>query len=502
MARCSICGAEKLTQDADCPACATDRHALVQSHPGASLQDETQRDPEASKAHRKDPLLGETVGNYRIESLLGTGGMGAVYRAFHPGLGRSSAVKVLRAEFSEDPSIVERFFREAKATNQIKHPGIVDIFDLGSMANGRCYMVMELLEGESLEQYATTHGAMAESSVTTVGRKVLDILAAAHQKQIIHRDLKPANIFLAKGPNGITTVKLLDSGIAKILASRAGLAPTADGAILGTPRYMPPEQARSPSSIDPRADFYSLGVVLYELATGHPIFPAKTPIEMMQRHQLEQPAPPRKVRPSLSKEFEVAILCALSKDPSQRFKDCESFARALYTSDTAEDFDEEGDDISTFLDVKAVPQSEPSLASKEGHTLDLIQSAPDAQQNSQDAIAVSALHPALVATLPGGPSSGLFQTEPDSTPAPDKFSSATPLHPLSEPTAPGAITKLRKPKHLLWPVVLLLSFFSVIVGYLALQYLGSLIDSSNRQPSTALPGKVVPASTQPITPKS
>ena len=486
MARCSVCGAKKSTPNADCPECSTARHDLVQLPPGVSLHDKTPKDPEAiSKPTRKDPLLGKTVGNYRIESLLGAGGMGTVYRAFHPGLDRAAAVKVLRAELSEDSGIVERFFREAKATNQIKHPGIVDIFDLGSMPNGRCYMVMELLEGESLEQYARTHGALVENVVTAFGRKILDILAAAHQKKIIHRDLKPANIFLAKGPTGKTSVKLLDFGIAKILVARSGLASTADGTILGTPRYMPPEQARSPSSIDPRADFYSLGVVLYELATGRPVFSAKTPIEMMQKHQVEQPIPPRKIRPQLSKEFEAAILCALSKDPGQRFKDCESFAKALNTNDTAENLDEDGDDISTLLDVNP----ELSFASEGGDTLDLIQPVSDPKPI---AAPLSPPHPALVATLASAQAPNLSQTDPDPTPGPDTFTGAVPERSAPEPTVPLVRAPAPGGSRFLWPVILVLSFVSVVGGYLALQYFGALLSPKSNRPVLPASLKTLP----------
>jgi serine/threonine protein kinase len=487
MARCSVCGTSKSTPDADCPECSTERHDIVQLPSNVLLPDQTSTAFEAApKTLQKDPLLGQTVGNYRIESVLGTGGMGTVYRAFHPGLDRAAAIKVLRAELSRDPGIVERFFREAKATNQIKHHGIVDIFDLGAMSNGRCYMVMALLEGESLEQYVSTHGALAEAVVTALGRQILSILAAAHQKKIIHRDLKPANIFLAKEPNGKTTVKLLDFGIAKILAPHAGLASTSDGTILGTPRYMPPEQARSPSSIDPGADFYSLGVVLYELATGCPLFSATNPIEMIQKHQTEQPIPPRKIRPQLSKEFEAAILCALSKDPKQRFKDCESFSHALYTKNTVENLTEEGDNISTLLDLNAGP----SFAPEGGDTLDLLQPASDVKQSSQSAIAIlmETPHPAFVATLPSNQPTDTTKTDLDPTSAPKTFHNA-------EPNISAIKVRPKKTLRFLWPMVLLLSFFSMIGGYLALQYFGSIIEENNKPERASPSSEVLPAST-------
>jgi serine/threonine protein kinase len=454
MARCSICGAIKPTPTADCPECSTARHDPIQL-PSTLLHDKTPKDPSAIAAKGIDPLIGKSAGNYRIEALIGSGGMGAVYRAFHPGLDRAAAVKVLRAELSEEPGLIERFFREAKATNQIRHPGIVDIFDLGSMDNGRCYMVMQLLEGESLEQYASRHGVVVESVVTTLGKKILDILSAAHKKGIIHRDLKPANIFLEQSIKGRTSVKLLDFGIAKILLGGTGLASTAEGTLLGTPRYMPPEQARSPSSIDVRADFYSLGAILYELATGHPIFAAKTPLEMLQKHQQEMPRSPRALRPQLSKEFESAILRALSKDPKDRFPDCESFIAALNTSDTIDGDDDQGDNISTILDPNDEIRRELSFEPDTGNTLDVVQRASNMSQD--ETLPPVAPSPALVVTLPAPVS--IIRTDIDPTPAPDNFKGA-PVPDMAKHEETMSVAQVRpqqRQNQSLWLLVLLLS---------------------------------------------
>jgi serine/threonine protein kinase len=467
MASCLICGRPKPNPEDDCPECSTAKHEPVQLPPGMSLADVTPKDPEPIRIPKSDPLIGKSAGNYRIESLLGSGGMGAVYRAFHPGLDRTAAVKVLRAEISEDAGIVERFFREAKATNQIRHPGIVDIFDLGSMDNGRCYMVMQLLEGESLEQYARRHGVLVENVVTTLGKKILDILSAAHKKGIIHRDLKPANIFLEQSIKGKTTVKLLDFGIAKILVGGTGAASTADGTLLGTPRYMPPEQARSPSSIDVRADFYSLGAVLYELATGRPIFNAKTAVEMIQKHQREMPISPRQLRPQLSKEFETAIMRALSKEPKDRYPDCESFAAALNTSDTLDGEDEQGDNISTILDSNNVKQ-ELSFEPENGNTLDLIQQAPADISNDLTLPPVNPeVSPALVSTQAAPP---ILRTDIDTQAAPDKFQETMPVKHL----------KVQPQRRLLWPVILLLAALALVGSYALIQVLAEAATSSQR----------------------
>ncbi|HEY2370292.1 MAG TPA: serine/threonine-protein kinase, partial [Polyangiaceae bacterium] len=185
---------------------------------------------------------GDAVGEYRIEAKLGVGGFGTVYRAEHPVIGKKVAIKVLAREFSAKPEISARFIDEARAANQIHHKGIVDIFAFGTLADGRHYFVMELLEGSSLEDHLRAHGPMAPHEALTILRGVARAVDAAHASGIAHRDLKPDNVFLVRSEEGVQT-KLLDFGIAKLLGNRSGQK-TQTGTPIGTPHYMSPEQAR------------------------------------------------------------------------------------------------------------------------------------------------------------------------------------------------------------------------------------------------------------------
>jgi serine/threonine-protein kinase len=256
---------------------------------------------------------------------------------------------VLKPELSTDTEVIGRFFNEAKAANQIGHPGIVDVFDLGEMSNGHCYMVMELLEGESLDQYRSRRGPISEGEARMIGLRVLDILGAAHAKGIIHRDLKPANIFLSRKA-GKSTLKLLDFGIAKLMGNKAPMGATQSGTFLGTPRYMAPEQARSASGIDARADLYSLGVVLYELLTGKPIFPVDSAVAMIHAHQFEEAALIRSIRPEISTALERVLARALVKDPKDRYSSAEEFSQALRVAYQPGAVDDQGDGPSTIVD--------------------------------------------------------------------------------------------------------------------------------------------------------
>src|SRR5689334_23378485 len=195
-------------------------------------------------------MIGEVVGSYRITSQLGSGGMGVVYAAEHVVLGSKAAVKMLQPRHSFDQETVTRFFNEARAATRIKHPGIIGVFDFGKHSSGSAYLVMELLEGETLHQRIRRLGRMTARDALVVGRQIASALDAAHTAGIVHRDLKPHNLFIVADPDlpGGERVKVLDFGIAKLAVEAAGgpgsTGGTREGALLGTPKYMAPEQCR------------------------------------------------------------------------------------------------------------------------------------------------------------------------------------------------------------------------------------------------------------------
>jgi eukaryotic-like serine/threonine-protein kinase len=211
-------------------------------------------------------MVGQRIGNYEIVRRLGEGGMATVYLASHPELGRRVAVKVLNPELVRSDQMVQRFFNEARAATGIGHRGIVEVFDLGTLPSGAPYIVMELLDGESLADRMSRTGRQALGTALEIVGQAASVMVAAHGRGIVHRDLKPDNLFLVPDPlrPGRELLKVLDFGIAKLAQRSAdrGDVRTRTGAILGTPRYMSPEQCRESRDVDHRTDVYSLGVVL------------------------------------------------------------------------------------------------------------------------------------------------------------------------------------------------------------------------------------------------
>lgn len=258
--------------------------------------------------------------------------MGTVYKAQHSLIGRFAAVKVLHPELRNNREVVNRFFNEAKATTQIKHPGIVEIFDFGYLPSGDGYIVMEFLDGVSLAR-RMRKGKMSEGKAAVLLKSVCGALAAAHAKHIVHRDLKPDNIFLCPDPDqpGGERPTLLDFGIAKL--SDAGLmgsgSATKTGTVMGTPTYMSPEQCRGAGLIDHRADLYALGCIFYELVCGVPPFQAEGAGALLGMHLYVEPAPPTSHEPSVSAAAESLILSLLDKDPAQRPQTAQELASRL-----------------------------------------------------------------------------------------------------------------------------------------------------------------------------
>ena len=273
---------------------------------------------ERSREAPWDEMIGRAAGSFRIVKLLGKGGMGSVYLARHPGIGSEVAVKFLHPRFSGDRQHVDRFFNEARAVNLIGHENIVKTLDFSVTADGRYYFVMELLNGQSLA--SLLHAPVPLAVAGPVLLQCCRALQAAHERQIVHRDLKPDNIFLISQMGKKNFVKLVDFGIAKLVdPAQAGL--TEAGALIGTPEYMSPEQAAGKSAeVGRRSDVYSLGVVMYQLATGRVPFRGASTAETLVMHMQEEPEPPRTYEPSVPEAYERIILKALEKKKDDRWQ--------------------------------------------------------------------------------------------------------------------------------------------------------------------------------------
>jgi tRNA A-37 threonylcarbamoyl transferase component Bud32/tetratricopeptide (TPR) repeat protein/uncharacterized membrane protein YgcG len=277
-------------------------------------------------------VIGTVVGAWKIEDRLGEGGMGTVYAARHIVMGRRGAVKVLKGEMTKQPDTVQRFFNEARAAAAIESPGIVDVFDMGQTPDGTAYLVMELLEGESLAARLRRTGAQPAETAARLARQIAGALTAAHERGIVHRDLKPDNIFLVPDPETTAgeRVKLLDFGIAKLHGELAADAPvTQTGALFGTPVYMAPEQCRGGVAVDHRADLYALGIILYQMLVGRVPFLASGLGELLSMHMFDRPAPPRSIVPSVPESIEGITLCLLEKEPIKRFATARAVCNAL-----------------------------------------------------------------------------------------------------------------------------------------------------------------------------
>ena len=266
-------------------------------------------------------MVGEVIGSYRITERIGQGGMGTVYLAEHLLIGRKAALKVLVPDLSHNESVVNRFFNEARATTAVRHPGIVEIYDFGHHTDGSAYLVMEYLQGESLEARIRRLGTMSAVQSLPIVRHVASALAAAHDQEIVHRDLKPDNLFIVSDPEvaGGERIKVLDFGIAKLAGdAKIGAFKTRTGAVLGTPSYMSPEQCKGAGGVDHRTDLYALGCILFRLLCGRPPFVAAGGGEVLAQHIYAEPPAPRSLVPSIPDDVEALVLRLLAKEPAHR----------------------------------------------------------------------------------------------------------------------------------------------------------------------------------------
>lgn len=262
-----------------------------------------------------DPLIGAMLGEYRVLAPLGTGGMGVVYRGEHPVIGRPVAIKLLRREYANDPDHARRFLEEARSLSIARHPNIIDVFSFGETPAGDAFLVMELLEGQSLEQLLAERAPLSAKETLSICMPMLSGLGAAHAAGVIHRDLKPGNVFLLKLHDGSVFPKLLDFGLAR--RGEKGARAVRQTSVGGTPLYVAPEQARG-ENVGPYTDLYSFGCMLYEMLTGSPPFTSANLHELLDAHRTLAPKPLRASAPSVPVELEKLVLRLLEKDPQKR----------------------------------------------------------------------------------------------------------------------------------------------------------------------------------------
>ena len=263
------------------------------------------------------------LGVYRIDGELGRGGMGLVYRGVHEALGRPVAIKVLYAEHARNAEVAARFVREARAASRARHPGIVEVFDFGTLPDSRAFLVMEVVEGPTLQEIIN-QGALPPRRALELARQIAGALGAAHAAGVVHRDLKPANVFVIAGEK----VKIGDFGAAKLLEGASPADTGQQGSVIGTPFYMSPEHARGLPT-DRRTDVYALGCVLFEMLTGGVPYPGETPVAVLTSHIVAPLPDVRSPHGPLPEAVLHVVHRALAKRVEERFQTMEEMISDL-----------------------------------------------------------------------------------------------------------------------------------------------------------------------------
>jgi serine/threonine-protein kinase len=336
---CQVCGKTWPADQSICPDDGNWLHeeTVMEQQRRAVSQGEEQWAPEVTDRHRpyaataaagsddtippptkpRELARGTRVGEYEVESKIGEGAMGEVYRAVHPTIGKRVAIKVMTPRLFDEPESMKRFIAEARAVAAIRHPGIVDVFGFGRLPDNRTYLVMEWLDGSTLGE-RLQHGTVERDEAIDMLRQIARALEAAHGKGIVHRDLKPDNVFIHHIEDEKPQCKLLDFGLAKVTTKDdQQVARTRTGQLLGTPLYMSPEQCKS-KGVDHRTDIYALGCMAYELLCGRVPFDADNAAELISAHLVAEPPKPTKLNPDLTPELETLLLQMLAKDKNQR----------------------------------------------------------------------------------------------------------------------------------------------------------------------------------------
>ncbi len=327
------------------PPSAVEGLKLVSLAPAGSIPDTE------DSLNRADPYIGCIVDQrYKVEKILGEGGMGVVYQCRHTIIGKLVAMKVLRADLARDSEVTERFLNEAKSASGIGNPHIIDISDFGRLPDGSTYFIMEFLDGLPLSSAFSEGQPTPIARLLNIARQLAEGLSAAHNADIVHRDLKPDNIFLLTRGKQKDFVKILDFGIAKVSSAGQGKL-TRAGTVFGTPHYMSPEQAAG-TPVDHRGDIYSFGVILYEMASGKVPFDADNFMGILTQHMYKSPVPIRALVPQpqdVPPGLEAIILKCLSKRPEQRYNSMDELV---------EEFDRVRDGL--------VPEAVPEMMSRSG----------------------------------------------------------------------------------------------------------------------------------------
>ena len=284
-----------------------------------------------SSANTEMPVeIGQTLaGKYKVEEVIGIGGMGVVVAARHMQLDQKVALKFLKHEAMQSEEAVERFIREAKNAVRLRSEHVAKVTDVGTLDNGAPYMVMEYLEGADLSRVVQATGSITIEEAVAFVLQACEAIAEAHALGIIHRDLKPQNLFVTRRVDGRPLVKVLDFGISKTLEQAGGLVLTRTSSIMGSPLYMSPEQMRSTKNVDQRSDLWALGVILYELLTGRVPFEAEAIPELCLKVVQDAPDPPKSLRPELPEGLNTVVLKCLEKNPANRFENVAELAAAL-----------------------------------------------------------------------------------------------------------------------------------------------------------------------------
>jgi serine/threonine-protein kinase len=292
---------------------------------------------------QREAYQARKLGQYQLNRKLGAGGMGEVYLGEHLLLKRTCAIKLIRPEQAGDPTTMSRFEREVQAMATLTHWNTVEVYDYGHTPDGTFYYVMEYLPGLSLQELVEVHGPLPPGRAIRFLRQLCGALREAHSIGLIHRDIKPSNVIACQRGGIYDVAKLLDFGLVQ---DRTGFAHGSDhkltvqGAILGSPNYISPEQAAGKGSIDARTDIYSLGGLAYFLVTGQTPFVRETAMELIASHMRDDVTPARQIRPELPQDLEEVIMTCLRKNPDDRFNDAEALDLALAACDAADQWDD------------------------------------------------------------------------------------------------------------------------------------------------------------------